>query len=80
MQGFVREKDENRADLRLRYTVFSFESDRLWCSILVIKMAIKFQVSRNLQEREGAQELMAHFLKLIIEWIKKHLAQMQSIK
>ena len=26
------------------------------------------------------QELMARYLKLIIEWIKKHLAQFQNIE
>ena len=26
------------------------------------------------------QELISRFLKLIIEWIKKHLAQLQSIQ
>ena len=41
-QGFGREKGEKSADLCLRSIVFSFESGRFWCSILVIKMAIRF--------------------------------------
>ena len=41
-QGFGREKDENHADLCLRSIVFSFESGRIRCSILVIKMAVRF--------------------------------------
>ena len=46
-QGFGREKDENRADLCLRPVVFSFESGCILCPILVIKMAVKLEVLRN---------------------------------
>ena len=52
IQGFGREKDENRADLCLCSIAFSFESNRLWCSILVIKVAVRCQVSRRLPEGE----------------------------
>ena len=41
-QGFGRKKNDNRAGLCLRYIVFSFESDFLRCSILVIKMVVRF--------------------------------------
>ena len=37
-------------------------------------------IDKPLEWEEMTQELMARFLKLIIEWIKKHLAQLQSIK
>ena len=41
-QRFGREKDENRAVLCLLSNVFSFESGRLRCSILVIKISVRF--------------------------------------
>ena len=41
-QEIGREKDENRAELCLRSIVFSFASSHLWCSILVIKMVVRF--------------------------------------
>ena len=41
-QGFGREKDGNPVNLFFRSIVFSFESGRLLCSILVIKMTVRF--------------------------------------
>ena len=46
-QEFGREKDENHTDLCLRPVVFSFESGCILSSILVIKMAVKREVLRN---------------------------------
>ena len=63
MEGFGREKDENRADLCLRSIVFSFESSRLTCSILVIKMAVRFLVWRSLPEGEDDSGINGAFLK-----------------
>ena len=51
-QGFGRETDENRADLCLRPVVFSFESGCILCSILVVKMAVKLEVLRNVPQGE----------------------------
>ena len=41
-QGFGKEKDENDADLCLHSIALFFESGFLWCSILGIKIAIRF--------------------------------------
>ena len=41
-QRFAREKEKNGADLCLRSIVLSFESGCLWCSISVVKMAVRF--------------------------------------
>ena len=43
--GIWKVDDEN---LLYRFIVFSFESDRLWCSILVIKVAVRFLVLSSL--------------------------------
>ena len=43
-------------------------------------MAVKFEVSRSLPEGEDDSELMARFSKLIIEWIRKYLVQLQIVK
>ena len=40
-QGSGREKNQNRADFYLRSILFSFESGRLLCSILVTKMTVR---------------------------------------
>ena len=37
------EKDENQVDSCLHSIAFSFESGRLWCSILFIKMAVSMR-------------------------------------
>ena len=78
-QGLGREKDGNRVNLWFLSIVFPFEIGRLWCSILVIKMAVRFKVARSLLEGHDDSRINDVFLKLITEWIKKLLAHMQSI-
>ena len=56
---------------------FYFESSHLWCSIFVIKMALRFWISRK---RTRWCRINGKFYSKIIEWIKKHLTQLQIMK
>ena len=56
---------------------FYFESSHFWCSIFVIKMALRFWI---LGKRTRRRWINGKFYCKIIEWIKKHLMQLQSMK
>ena len=53
-QGFGRERDENREDLYLRSIAFLFQVSRLWNSILVIKMTVRFEVFSSLPKGDDS--------------------------
>ena len=59
----TREKDGNRADLCLPSIVFSFESSRVWCSLLVIKMAVRFFLLSGLPQGEDESGINSAFFK-----------------
>ena len=62
-QEIGREKDENRAELCLSSVVFSFASSHLWCSILVIKVVVRFYVLRGLPNGEVESRINGEFFK-----------------
>ena len=72
------EATESRKSVLPLYCILFWKWELLML-LLVIKVAVRFKRARSLPERQDDSRVNDVFLKLIIGWIKKRLAQMRSI-